>query len=170
ALLGTPLTEQRLQDAVAVHPDSVDLAPVDLELLEVRCGMRWSVEVSAPPVFPEEGAEPGLQAPIDHPRVAIDAQPLLAQKLLPRLQIRLDLVVPLGLGGRRVDGHVDDTPGMPPSSLVDRLPFERVLLASHEAPNPVGGLKSALGKLVIRNYLQTKTFEVVGFGAGQWLA
>ncbi|MDT5169389.1 MAG: hypothetical protein QOD02_2720 [Mycobacterium sp.] len=59
-----PLAELRPEDVVDVYPDTADVALVDLDLMQMRCGMG-AASRRAPVVLPEVGAQAVLQRPLD---------------------------------------------------------------------------------------------------------
>ena len=100
-----PLAELVLKDPIAVDAYPGHLLFVDLKLMQVCSGVDPTV--AAPVVHPEIGADAVPDCPVDAGIVAVDAHAVLAETLLPRKQVRANLVVPLLFGGRGVHRHVD---------------------------------------------------------------
>jgi len=111
-----PLAELRPEDVVDVYPDTADVALVDLDLMQMRCGMG-AASRRAPVVLPEVGAQAVLQRPLDCFRVAVDAGPLVANDRLPATQAGRDLLLVLLVGRVVVDRGVDGTLAGPPAAI-----------------------------------------------------
>lgn len=109
-----PLPVVPSEDRVQIHADAVDLALVDLELMQV-CPRVHIPCGRAPVVLPEPGSDAGTDHCVDHASVSVDAERSVADNRGPPLEVRRDQRSDFSSGRVVVDRRVDRPTGRPTS-------------------------------------------------------